>query len=204
MKTAAELTERLRHGNQEALFSLMGLYYNDLYRYGMKFTADRDLTKDIIGQFFLHIWDHRQRISTAENIQAYLLVSFRHFIIQHLRRIVRQLDIVENENEALEYSYEDYLIAAQENEAVRQVLQEAIASLPARQKQLIQLRFYDQLSCEEIAIRTSLSIRTVYNKLHEAVKNLRSHARVETLRNRLLGFLLPLILPLADYFFASV
>ena len=204
MKTAAELTERLRHGNQEALFSLMGLYYNDLYRYGMKFTADRDLTKDIIGQFFLHIWDHRQRICTAENIQAYPLVSFRHFIIQHLRRIVRQLDIEENENETLEYSYEDYLIAAQENEAVRQVLQEAIASLPARQKQLIQLRFYDQLSCEEIAVRTSLSIRTVYNKLHEAVKNLRSHARVETLRNRPLGFLLPLIAPLAHYFFVSL
>ncbi|NCT77128.1 MAG: sigma-70 family RNA polymerase sigma factor [Chitinophagaceae bacterium] len=203
MKTAAELTERLRHGNQEALFSLMGLYYNDLYRYGMKFTADRDLTKDIIGQFFIHIWDHRQRISAAENIQAYLLVSFRHFIIQHLRRIVRQLDIEENENEALEYSYEDYLIAAQENEAVRQVLQEAIASLPARQKQLIQLRFYDQLSCEEIAARTSLSVRTVYNKLHEAVKNLRSHARVETLRNRLLGLLLPFIMPLAHSFFAS-
>lgn len=194
MKTAAELTNRLRQGNQEALFSLMSLYYNDLYRYGIKFTADKDLTKDIIGQFFLHTWDHRQRIAAADNIQAYLLVSFRHFMIQHLRRIVKQLNIEENENETLEYSYEDYLIAAQENETVKQILHDAISALPARQKQLIQLRFYDQLSCEEIAVQTSLSIRTVYNKLHEAVKTLRSHARVETLRNRLFNllWLLPL------------
>ena len=46
MKTHTELTNCLRSGEQEALFSLMALYYNDLFRYGIRFTADKELTKN--------------------------------------------------------------------------------------------------------------------------------------------------------------
>jgi len=63
---AAKLTDRLKHGDREALFSMMTCYYNDLFRYGIRFTSDKDLTKDIIGQFFLHIWDNRKRFAAAE------------------------------------------------------------------------------------------------------------------------------------------
>jgi RNA polymerase sigma-70 factor (ECF subfamily) len=174
MQLTTKLTERLRNGDKEALFSMMAFYYNDLFRYGIKFTADKDITKDIIGQFFIHVWDHRQQFCAAENFKCYLIVAFKRFVIDYLRKISRQLNLSDYEAQVYEYSYEDYIVAWQSEESVKALLHKAIQELPERQRELIQLRFYEQLSHEEIAIRTSLSIRTVYNKLHEAIKKLRS------------------------------
>lgn len=173
MHTTTKLTERLRNGDKEALFSMMAFYYNDLFRYGIKFTADKDITKDIIGQFFIHVWDHRQQFSAAENFKCYLVVAFKRFVIDYLRKISRQLNLSDYEAQGYEYPYEDYIVAWQSEESVKALLCKAIQELPDRQRELIQLRFYEQLSYEEIAIRTSLSIRTVYNNLHEAIKKLR-------------------------------
>ena len=57
---------------------------------------------------------------------------------------------------------------------MKKLLRNAVESLPERQRELVQLRFYEHMSYEEIAMKTSLSVRTVYNKLHEAIKKLRS------------------------------
>lgn len=182
-----KLTEQLKSGDKEALFSLMSLHYNDLFRYGMKFTADKDLTKDVIGQFFLHVWDHRQKFCSAENGTAYLVVSFKRYLIDYLRKISRQLNISEQQAEAYEYPYEDYLVAWQSEETIKRLLKGAIDELPERQRELVRLRFYEQLSHEEIARQTSLSLRTVYNKLHEAIKKLRNPLLKENIsRNFLL------------------
>jgi RNA polymerase sigma-70 factor (ECF subfamily) len=182
MKTATELAKRLQQGNPEALFSLVSTFYNQLFRYGIRFTADKDLTKDLISQFFLHVWDHREQLAKAEHVEAYLMVSFRNFLLNYHRKISRQLDL--SESELVEYSYEDYIIAWQDKEAVRGMLLQAMQSLSTRQRELIQLRYYEQLSCEEIAGRTGLSLRTIYNKLHQALKKLRTHSLVESLRKR--------------------
>jgi len=184
MQSTTKLTKRLKDGDKEALFSTMAFYYNDLFRYGIKFTADKDITKDIIGQFFIHVWDHRHQFSNADNFKNYLVVAFKRYVIDYLRKISRQLNFSEYESDCYEYPYEDYIIAWQNEETVRALLQKAIQELPQRQRQLIQLRFYEQLSYEEIASRTSLSIRTVYNKLHEAIKKLRCPVlRQSILRN---------------------
>jgi RNA polymerase sigma factor (sigma-70 family) len=49
-----------------------------------------------------------------------------------------------------------------------------INDLPNRQKELIALRFYEGLNYEEIVQRTGLSHRTVYNKIHEGIKKLKT------------------------------
>jgi RNA polymerase sigma-70 factor (ECF subfamily) len=180
METARYLTKRLQQGDHKSLFTLMTLYYNDLYRYGIKFTADRDLTKDLIGQFFLHVWDHRLQFAGVQNVKGYLITSFRHFLLNYHRKISRQLELPETE--LVEFPYEEYLIASQENEVLRKTLQQAIESLSDRQRELIQMRYYELLSTDEISERTGLSLRTIYNKLHEALKKLRSNALVESIR----------------------
>jgi RNA polymerase sigma-70 factor (ECF subfamily) len=182
---SAKLTERLRKGDKEALFAMMTSYYNDLFRYGIKFTADKDLTKDIIGQFFLHIWDHRKNFVSAENVQAYIITSYKRFVISYLTKISRQLDIEEQLPSSYEYPYEEYIIAWQNEETMKKLLRNAVESLPDRQRELIQLRFYEQLSHEEIAAKTSLSIRTVYNKLHEAIKRLRESVSKDNISRNL-------------------
>ena len=166
----------------DALFSIMTLYYNDLFRYGIRFTADVENTKDIVNQFFLHAWERREKFVAAENIKAYLLVSFKRFLINHLRKSFPFKSVADYPEEPMEHSYEDYIICFEENEALKKALYESIQLLPGRQKELLMLRFYDNMSYEEIAEKNSLSIRTVYNKIHLALKKLRSFELLQQIR----------------------
>jgi RNA polymerase sigma-70 factor (ECF subfamily) len=185
MHLRLDIIERLKNADQSALFELMQTHYNELYRYALKYTADKELAKDIVSQFFIHFWEKRTLLAKAENIQAYVMVSFRNYIIHYLQKIQRQLDLPIQDFPGFEYSYEEYLIACQQQTHLRQLLQEAIESLSPRQRQLLQLRYYDCLSYEQISSRTNLTQRTVYNKIHEAIKALRSHNILQFIRKKI-------------------
>ena len=171
--------------DEEVLFSLMRLYYDDLFRYGIKFTGDVVDTKDAVNQFFIHFWDNRDKLGKVDNLKAYLFVSFKRWLITRLQQSKknRQVSLTDNlSNELTEQSYEEFLVGQVSNEELGLVLKNAIAALPPRQRKLLQLRFYEHLGFEEIAEKTSLSVRTVYNKLHEAIKKLRSNSSIKKLR----------------------
>ena len=171
---------QFKKGDEQALFTLMLHYYNDLFKYGVKFTANAELTKETINAFFLHIWDNRNKIKAVEHIKPYLIVSFKRFLIQELRKQRVNLPADNLTNELTELPYENYIIATERAATIKRTLQQAITALPHRQKQLLQLRYYEQMSYEEIAAKTSLSVRTVYNKLHEALKKLRASDIIRT------------------------
>ncbi|MOA34946.1 RNA polymerase sigma factor SigV [compost metagenome] len=70
-------------------------------------------------------------------------------------------------------SYEQLLIDREQDSERKQRMEAAINKLTARQKELIRLRFFEQLSYEEIAERTSISVRTIYNTIHTAINLMR-------------------------------
>ena len=163
----------------------MDRYYNELFRYGVKFTSDVEMTKDALNQFFIHLWDNRDKLQHVDNLKAYLFVSYKRWLITHLQKSKKHRVLFRDNNfvkEPSEQSYEEYLVKQIGEEEIALVLKEAIKSLPARQRQLLQMRFYEHMSFEEIADKTSLTVRTVYNKLHEAIKKLRTYELVERLR----------------------
>jgi RNA polymerase sigma-70 factor (ECF subfamily) len=171
--------------NEESLFALMGQYYDELFRYGIKFTADIEITKDALNQFFIHFWENREKLAVVEHLKAYLFVSYKRWLIHYLQSIKKTHAVAISEDlatELVEQPYEEYLVQQIREAEFSSVLADAIRTLPDRQRELLQLRFYEHLDYDEIALRTSLSLRTVYNKLHEAIKKLRKHSALQRLR----------------------
>lgn len=172
---------------EETLFAFMDQYYNELFRYGVKFTGDIEETKDTINQFFIHFWENRNKLENVENIKAYIFVSYKRWLITFLQRKQKNQTISLNDPNAFEpseKSFEDFLVQQINDSEIAQIFREAIGLLPKRQKQLLKLRFYDHLNFEEISILTSLNIRTVYNKIHEAIKQLRSNQSILKLQKK--------------------
>ena len=111
--------------DEGVLFSLMGLYYDDLFRYGIKFTADAEGTKDALNQFFIHFWDNRDKLEKVDNLKAYLFVSFKRWLIAQLQQSKknRLVSLTDNlSDELMEQSYEDYLVTQIRNEELCLVL----------------------------------------------------------------------------------
>lgn len=180
------------HSDEDAFSDMVRLHYEELYKYAVKFTKNAQEAKDQVNEFFIHVWEKRSLFLSSEQPKNYLLSSFKNFLIRRhtsLRRDKRNHLLYVSGIEDKEPPYEDYLLLNQHENALKQSLQTAISKLPARQKELLQLRFYEHLSYEEIAKKTSLEIRTVYNKLHEAIKSLRRSEIIHHLRKSLFFFL---------------
>ena len=72
--------------HEEGFFRIMNQYYDDLFRYGVKFTANAECTKDCLNQFFIHLWEKRESFGKADNLKAYLFVSYKRWLIHFLRQ----------------------------------------------------------------------------------------------------------------------
>lgn len=168
----------LLDGNKDALYQLYTDYYHTLLFIGLKHTPDASLVKDVIQQQFLYFWEMRRTLHPARNVRSYIIISFRRRLINdwiRSRRISR-LEVVwsKKEEEAhFETSAEEKLIERDNTELVSKSLAVIINALPARQRELIILKFYEGLGYEDIERKTGLTRRTIYNKIHEALSRIK-------------------------------
>lgn len=168
--------EQLLRHEREGLFGLYQELYTGLLQYGRVLVGDEELTKDVINQLFLYLWDKHLTLSTPRDIKAYVVVSFRRMLLYEDKKL-RQFghSSLEQDLESMpgQASAEYEKITAETQLEVTSRLRHALSALSPRQQELLRMKYYENLSYEEIAERTGLSIRTVYNKTHEALQRLR-------------------------------
>lgn len=124
----------------------------------------------------LNIWDKRARLNPVENVRAYLMTALRRCMLDQIAYLHKTNTALNNmlaETESNELSYEDILIGVQQDAARREKLQMAITRLTPRQMELIRLKFFEGLTYEQIAERTSQTVKTAYNTIYDAIKSLR-------------------------------
>ncbi|MCO4294299.1 sigma-70 family RNA polymerase sigma factor [Solitalea sp. MAHUQ-68] len=169
----------LVEGERQGLYECFDIFHDDLYRFGLSLYKDQELIKESIQNLFIELWQMRDKLSEVTNIQQYIFTIYKRIIYKAYNDKFRQncdpSISIENIDERLlvQNSYETILVNNQTNEHKKQKLLQALEKLSPRQKQIIQLRYFEGVSFQEIAQITSLSERTVYNTLHNAIKTLR-------------------------------
>ncbi|HEV7620853.1 MAG TPA: sigma-70 family RNA polymerase sigma factor [Flavisolibacter sp.] len=163
-------------GNKNAFLTIYNKYYKSLFQYGFSLTRDKEFTKDAIQELFLEIWNTRTTVNkTVQNTRAYLFTWLRRKI-SHIIALRIKEKFSENKAELFDFeedSYEKLLIAFQNTEEKKAKLAKALKKLTKKQLEIIRLKFFYNLSYTEIAAKTSLSTRTVYNTIYEALHLLR-------------------------------
>ena len=166
---------RLSAGEEPALFNLYKQLYNPLFNYAFILFKERENVEDAINQMFLEIWENRLNLKPVSNVKSYLFTYLR-------RKISREKAVVSRNilpaTETFEQSIMDYIIELQVAEELRENIFKAINKLTGRQKQLIMLRFYEDLEYSEISEKTGLAAQTVYNNIHQAIKLLRADLKI--------------------------
>jgi len=164
----------LLEGNREALYQLYTRYYHTLFFIGLKHTPDAELIKDVIQQQFLYFWESRSSLRVARNVRSYIIISFLRRLTNDWLKARKTVNLEvawswKEEEDLSETSAEEKLICKTSDDSLRKNLTQIINALPARQRELILLKFYEGLSYDEIARKTGLTRRTIYNKVHEAL-----------------------------------
>lgn len=166
----------VRQGDKEAFFSLYNNTYFHLVRWGLKVTANDELVKDCVTQLFFQLWDRRGRLNPVSNVKAYLFTSLKRMLIDklgHHSRLDAAITQLAEEEVLNEMSYEDIIVGVQRDEELKEKLRKAMQQLTPRQTELIRLIFFEGLTYEQVAERTSQSIKTAYNTIYNAIQLLR-------------------------------
>jgi len=161
-------------GNPDAFLAIYESNYQSLFIYGFGLTANREMTKDCIQEMFMEIWKTRDTLNKkVSNIRSYLFTWLRRKIFHEISRLTGD-DIL---------PYEDLLIAFQQTEEDKYNLRAALKKLSKGQLEVIRLKFFENLSYTEIAAKTSLSVRTIYNLIYEALTHLRESMNLLSVHN---------------------
>ena len=160
---------------ESAFESLYLSLYQNLFLTGYRISGDKELTKDAIQELFLEIWNKRAQLPDIQNVNAYFQTSLQRKIIYKIKqqRKKNHQPLDNTVHEIPVPSYENLLIAAQDDVAEKEQFQDALKSLSPQQFEMLKLRFYKEMSYQKIAEETGKSKQTIYNQIFAAVKKLR-------------------------------
>lgn len=176
INTDTELLLQLQQHNEQALAILMRTHYRSLYNYASRFIQDEAVIKDAIQEVFISLWQRRESASFILSLPFYLLGAVKNKMLKTLQRDNRRSEALAADVQyefASEFSVEKNIIDKQLAEENAQRLKSVISNLSARQKEIIYLKFYQQLDPGQIAALMSISQQSVYNLLHETIQKLK-------------------------------
>lgn len=179
-------------GEVRAFEKLMSDNFRLLFRYGSKFSRDREQVKDSIQDLFLILWEKRDNLSPDAAVKPYLMASLRRLMHRQVSsRTWVGGEALQDEDDyfEIEFSVEDDYIRNEATNTRTHQLQKLLNALPRRQKEVVYLKFFQELSREQIAEVMAVSPQTVSNMLQIAIRHLKAHWKAEFLIFFLLHFL---------------
>ena len=171
--TDTDLWKSFCAGDEESFIKLYEQYYNMFFVWGCKWLGgDHDFVKDQLHDFFIYIWERGDKLSVDINVKAYLLTSFRRQLFYQWKKYKKN----ESTSELVEFSETDESELLQAELITEQFskLEKALTLLSPAQREVVELRFLENKSLQEIADLKKTTLRTIYNLLHRGVSRLRS------------------------------
>jgi RNA polymerase sigma factor (sigma-70 family) len=169
------LWNSFKKGNELALSLLYKKYVQRLYDYGMNTSKDHNMVLDCLQELFLRLWNKRETVSEIQAVRPYLYKSFRRLLIHQIVEQRKLLTFLAEQATAFEFtlSIESTLIEDEWKAERIKKLKACVQSLTKGQREVIYLKFFNELSYREIAEITEMQVDSVYNLVSKAIELLR-------------------------------
>jgi len=175
---AVELWNTFRRGDRQAFGCLSSLFYQPLFNYGTKLCEDQELVEDCIQDLFLDLWRRREYIGHTDHVKFYLLKSLRRKIFLEKRTREKWISAhgdLENSLEFVgDFSVEAKIISSETDSFRLKKLQQILELLSKRQREVIYLKFYQELDYEQISTMMSITYQSARNLVHTAIRDLQN------------------------------
>ncbi|MBV5312606.1 MAG: sigma-70 family RNA polymerase sigma factor [Prolixibacteraceae bacterium] len=168
-----DIWSNFKGGDFASLGILFETHYQELFYYGIKIVALPELVKDTIQDLFTDMWERRSKMSTVENIKAYLIISLRRELIHRISKVRKEN--MDDQLLPLQFSFsaEDFLISTEQNTEHSRLLTKSMEGLTDRQREVILLRFFHGLEFQEISQALEMNIQSVRNLLFRSLDKIR-------------------------------
>lgn len=171
------LWKLFQKGDDKALAEIYSRYFSNLYNYGIQLIQDTELTKDSIQDLFIELARNRQTLGKVKAVKFYLLKSLKRKLIRNKKKhqsLVFMSDPISSTGfELAETPPQKEAEGLSSENSAR--LKKAVNQLSKRQREVIFLYYYENLSYEEVQhVMGFESVKSVRNVVYKAIKILRT------------------------------
>ena len=182
--TDEELALSYVNGDNRAFDELLLRNQSKIFSYILFVVRDRDTADDIFQETFVKVVvKHQQRKYIPSGKFSAWVLRIAHNVIMDLYRGQKSQKIIDavDDNDLSNIAGSDMIIGNVENQFVNtQVLSDVrkmMNLLPTTQREVVYMRYFQQMSFKEIADTTNVSINTSLGRMRYAIINLRRMAR---------------------------
>lgn len=166
-------------GDSMAWDELYTSWFRKLFNYGRKFSQDDGLIEDVIQDVFLTLW--QQGRFHMRSPDSYLFTAFRNNLLRQikLKQRTQPESLSADYDFHIELSPDQLMIRNEHQHENLRKISNALGSLTSRQREFIFLKYYQQLSYQEIAEVIGISPKAVYKLAARAIHLLRRELESE-------------------------
>jgi len=170
MRSDEELVASANAGDADAFEELYYRYRDWVYRLARRFTGDRDDALDVLQEVFGYLLGKFPGFELTASMTTFLYPVVKHTAYAVRRRRKRFLSDDDGMRE---------IPAGNVQETSRAELAEVLASLADAQREVLLMRFVDDMSLKEIAAALKIPLGTVKSRLYNALQKLRDDKRTK-------------------------
>jgi RNA polymerase sigma factor (sigma-70 family) len=176
-----EIWSQFKNGDKKAFASLYQLHSEDLICYGSKICNEQEILKDAIQDLFVELWHSRKNLAPVDSVRFYLLKSLRYKLIRSEKKRLQQNSFLPNSTRPgfarFDMPVESAIIEKETQDSQVRILRKAIKSLSKRQQEVIQLRFYQGFSNDQIAQLMHMNYQSVSNLIYNALSRIKNNLK---------------------------
>lgn len=150
-----------------------------LYRYGMSMSFSEDRCMDAIHDVFYKFFSQsRKDIERIENVKAYLFRSLRNRLFDMSKKDGKFSDSTDVESIpfAINISVEDEFVEQEDKMIVIDQVNRLMGILTNRQREVIYLRYLQEMDYEEIAVLIDVTPKSVRMLVYRAMEKMRENS----------------------------
>ena len=167
------LLYKASQGDSESFGLIFDRYGNKIYRYIYFRVKNKEIAEDLASQSFLKTWEFILAGKTINQLKPFIYRTARNLIIDYYRsRDKEELPLLYTENEA----DESICNIDPDKNIDKELLEKLLTTLPDEQREIIILRYIEDLSIKEISKITDKSAGNIRIIIHRSIKELRKYA----------------------------
>lgn len=172
-----KLIEQVQQGDQTAFQTLYDLCYRHVYSYALNLSHNEADAMDITQETFIQVYQSIDKLQSPEAFPLWL----NRIVYSKFHRILAKQKETAIEQESLQYHVDNSDQAKKVNDTYllddKEIIRNMIDKLTDKQKEVIQLMYYQQYTCAEIAKLLELPEGTVKSRIFEAKKALQKQIK---------------------------
>ncbi len=150
---------------QEGFGLIMELYSRPIYWHVRRLVVGHEDAEDVMQESFINVYRALSGFKRESSLKTWIYRIATNEAIRHCKK--KRVDISSyDDNERLQNLFESQ--GGVDFSSAEAALQRAILSLPEKQRVVFNLRYYDELSYEQIATITQSSVSTLKTNYHYA------------------------------------